>query len=152
MRCHRRLLIISYKDRVTNARRKIHAAIGEYDGLLTLVKKRKLRWFSHVSRSSGLAKALYPTGHSERKKKKSQTEEEVGRQYQRVDRKTLPAQLGQLRTGLEVIKLFSCSTQLSMKFFPLINVKMPTIVGILTCMSRKNSIQGLPEPEKSGIS
>ena len=26
-----------------------------------------------------------PTGHSERKKKKRQTEEEVGRQYQRVD-------------------------------------------------------------------
>ena len=37
----------------------------------------------------------------------------------------------------EVIKLFSCSTQLSMKFFLLINVKMPTIVGILTFMSRK---------------
>ena len=37
--------------------------------------------------------------------------------------------------GPEVIKLFSfsCSTQFSMKFSPLINVKMPTIVGILTC-------------------
>ena len=34
------------------------------------------------------------------------------------------------RSGPEVIKLFSCSTQLSMKFFSLINVKMPTIVGI----------------------
>ena len=30
-----------------------------------------------------------PTGHSERKKKKRQTEEEVGRQYQRVDRNGL---------------------------------------------------------------
>ena len=39
-----------------------------------------------------------PTGHSERKKKKRQTEEEVGRQYQSVDR-TLPAPLGQLKTG-----------------------------------------------------
>ena len=37
-------------------RRKIKAAIGEYDELLALVKKRKLRWFGHVSRSSGLAK------------------------------------------------------------------------------------------------
>ena len=36
-------------------RRKIQAAIGEYDELLTLVKKRKLRWTGHVSRSSGLA-------------------------------------------------------------------------------------------------
>ena len=50
--------------------------------------------------------------------------------------------------GPEVIKLFSCSTQLSMKFVLLINVKMPTIVGILTFMSRKYSIQGLPEPKK----
>ena len=50
--------------------------------------------------------------------------------------------------GPEVIKLFSCSTQLSMKFFLLINVKMPTTVGILTFMSRNNSILGLSEPEK----
>ena len=50
--------------------------------------------------------------------------------------------------GPEVIKLFSCSTQMSMKFSPLIYVKMPTIVGILTCMSGKNSILGLSEPKK----
>ena len=43
MRCYRRLLNISYKDHVTNeeVRRKIQAAIGEYDELLTLVKKGK---------------------------------------------------------------------------------------------------------------
>ena len=40
------------------------------------------------------------------------------------------------------------STQFSMKFFLLINVKMPTTVGILTFMSRKNSILGLYHPEK----
>ena len=40
--------------------------------------------------------------------------------------------------GPEVIKLFSCSTQLSLKFILLINVKMPTIVGILTFISRIN--------------
>ena len=55
-------------------------------------------------------------------------------------------------SGPEVIKLFSCSTQLSIKFFLLINVKMPTIVGILTFVSRKNSILGLSESEKSLIS
>ena len=33
-------------------------------------------------------------------------------------------------TGPKVIKLFSCSTQLSMKFSLLINTKMPSIVGI----------------------
>ena len=40
--------------------------------------------------------------------------------------------------GLEVIKLFSCSAQLRLKFILLINVKMPTIVGILTFISRIN--------------
>ena len=65
-----------------------------------------------------------------------------------------------LDTWPEVIKLFSCSTQLSTKFqlliktkIPkseevsqmwylslLINVKMPTIVGILTFMNRINFV------------
>ena len=60
MGCFWRLLNISYKDHVTNeeVRRKIQAAIGKYDELQTLVKKRKLRWFGHVSRSSGLAKTI----------------------------------------------------------------------------------------------
>ena len=60
MRCYQRLLNISYKDHVTNEEvpRKIQAAIGEYDKLLTLVRKQKLRWFGHISRSSGLAKTM----------------------------------------------------------------------------------------------
>ena len=60
MRCHRRLLNISYKDQVTNeeVHRKIQPAIGEYDEFLTMVKKQKLRWLGHVSRSSGLAKTI----------------------------------------------------------------------------------------------
>ena len=41
----------------------------------------------------------------------------------------------------------SCSIQLSTNFFLLINVKMPTIVGILTFMSRKDNILGLSEAE-----
>ena len=45
--------------------------------------------------------------------------------------------LASVEPGPEVIKLFPSSTQLSMKFFLLINVKMPTIVGILTFMRRK---------------
>ena len=60
MRYYRRLSNISYKDHVTNeeVRRKIQEAIAEHDELLTLVKKRKLRWFGHVSRYSGLAKTI----------------------------------------------------------------------------------------------
>ena len=38
----------------------------------------------------------------------------------------------------KVIKPFLCSTQPSLKFILLINVKMPTIVGILTFISRIN--------------
>ena len=60
MRCYQRLLNISYKENITSeeVRRKIQAAIGEYEELLTLLKKRKLRRFGHVSRSSGLAKTI----------------------------------------------------------------------------------------------
>ena len=71
IRCYRRLLNISYKEHVINEEvpRKIQAAIGEYDELLTLVKKRKLRLFGHVSRSSGLAKTiLQGTVKGERKR------------------------------------------------------------------------------------
>ena len=43
------------------------------------------------------------------------------------------------KPGPEVIKLVPCSTQLSMKFILLINVKMPTTVGILTFISMINT-------------
>ena len=99
MRCYRRLLNISYKDHVTNeeVRRKIQAAIGEYDELLTLVKKRQLRWFGHVSRSSGLAKTiLQGTVKGKRKRGRQKKRwEEISKSGQEW---TLPAQLGQLKT------------------------------------------------------
>ena len=40
--------------------------------------------------------------------------------------------------GPDVIKHFFCSTQLSIKLIMLINVKMPTNVGILTFISMIN--------------
>ena len=51
MRRYRRLLYISYNDHATNVkvRRKIQAASDDFDKLMTLAKKRKLRWFVHVS-------------------------------------------------------------------------------------------------------
>ena len=39
----------------------------------------------------------------------------------------------------EVIKLVTCSTQLSTNFILLKNVKMPTVVGILTFISMVNT-------------
>ena len=56
------------------------------------------------------------------------------------------------QSGTEVIKNVSSSKQLSMEIILLINVKMPTIAGILTLMSRKNSNTDISEPEKSRIS
>ena len=60
MRCYRKILHISYKDHVTNEeiRAKIQQAIGPHDDLLTIVQRRKLQWYGHVSRSSGLAKTI----------------------------------------------------------------------------------------------
>ena len=60
MRCSRTILRISYKDPVTNEEvcAKIQQAIGPHKDLLTIVKRRKMQWYSHVSRSSGLAKTI----------------------------------------------------------------------------------------------
>ena len=60
MRCYRKILHISYKDHVTNeeVRAKIQQAIGPHEDLLTIVRRCKLQWYDHVSRSSGLAKTI----------------------------------------------------------------------------------------------
>ena len=44
-------------------------------------------------------------------------------------------------SGPEVIKLFLFSAQLRLKFILLTNVKMPTIVGILTFVSRITNVK-----------
>ena len=62
---------ISYKDHVTNekVRNRIQNAIGVHGDLLTMVKKRKLRWYGHISRSSGMAKTiLHETVNGARRK------------------------------------------------------------------------------------
>ena len=60
MRCNRKIPHISYKDHVTNEEvcAKIQQAIGTHKDLLTTVKRRKLQWYVHVSRLSGLAKTI----------------------------------------------------------------------------------------------
>ena len=87
MRCYRKILRISYKDYVTNeeVRAKIQQAIGPHEYLPTIVKRRKLQRYGHVSHSSGLAKTILQR-HSEMGKKTRQAEEEVGRQHQGMDR------------------------------------------------------------------
>ena len=57
MRCYRKIHI-SNKGHVTNEEifAKIQQAIGPHEDPLTIVKRRKLQWYGHVSRSSGKAK------------------------------------------------------------------------------------------------
>ena len=60
IRCNRKMLRISYKNYVTNeeVHGKIQQAIGPREDLLTMVKRRKLQWYGHVSSSSGLVKTI----------------------------------------------------------------------------------------------
>ena len=59
MRCYRKILRISYKDHVTNKEvcARIKQVIGPHEDL-TIVQKRKLKWYEHVSRSAGPAKIV----------------------------------------------------------------------------------------------
>ena len=58
MRCYRKIRHISYKDHVTDeeVRAKIQQAIGPHEDFLTIVKRHKLQWYGHVSRSLGRPK------------------------------------------------------------------------------------------------
>ena len=60
IRCFRKLLGISYRDHITDhaVRDRIRQAIGPFNDILTTVKKRKVKWFGHVSRSARLAKTI----------------------------------------------------------------------------------------------
>ena len=86
MRYYRKILHIPYKDRVTNeeVHGNIQQAIGPHRDLLTIVQRRKLQWYGHVSRSSGLAKTILQG--TVKGRRRQGREEEVGRQHQRMDR------------------------------------------------------------------
>ena len=60
MKCLRKLLGITYRDHISNeeVRNRTRQAIGPHEGLLTTVKRRKLKWYGHITRSSGLAKTI----------------------------------------------------------------------------------------------
>ena len=60
MRCLRRVSGISYTEHITNepVSATITKHMKRYEELLTTVKKRKLRWYGHVTRASGLLKTV----------------------------------------------------------------------------------------------
>ena len=86
MRGYCNILCISYKDHVTDEEvcAKIQQAAGPHEEVRTIVKRRKLQcmdmspvhqvWPIHFAK------------HGERGKKTMQTEKEVGRQHQGMDR------------------------------------------------------------------
>ena len=87
----------------------IQQAIGPHENLLTIVKRRKLQWYGHVFPFIRSGQNHLAT-HSERGKKKRQTEKEVGKQHQGMDRpgvRQLPEGSGEQRkmeeTGCEVM-------------------------------------------------
>ena len=83
MRRYSKIQRIPYKDHVTNedVSAKIQQAIGPHKDLLTILKRRKPKWYEHVSRSSGLAITILQ-GTVKVGKKTWQAVKEVGRQHQ----------------------------------------------------------------------
>ena len=85
MRCYHRILCISYKDHVTTevVCAKIQQAIGPYEDILTIVKRRNLKWYGHVCRSSDLVKTILQGTVKGRRRRGRQ--KEVGRQHRGMD-------------------------------------------------------------------
>ena len=87
-------LRISYKDHVISeeVRANNQQTIGPHEDLLTIVKRRKLKCYGHVSRLSGLAKTILQgtvkcrPGVRQRAKRTRQTGEEMGTQHEGMDR------------------------------------------------------------------
>ena len=86
MRCFYKLLSILYRVHITNeeVKARIGNAIRPYEDILTSVKRCKLKWYRHVTWSSGLAKTILH-GTVQGGRRRRQIEEMMGRQHQRVD-------------------------------------------------------------------
>ena len=96
-------------------RAKIQQAIGPHKDLLTIVKRRKLQWYGHVSRSSGLAKTILQG--TEKGEEDKADREKAGRQHQGMDRpgvRQVPESSGEQgkmeETGCEII----CGAQMTL--------------------------------------
>ena len=100
--------------------RKIQAAFGKYYELLTLVKKQKLRRFSHISESSGLAKTILQgkvKGKRSRGDRRRAEKTILNSGQEDLRECALSAQLGQLKTergGKGLLQIHSgCQTTIT---------------------------------------
>ena len=96
--------------------RKIQAAFGKYYELLTLVKKQKLRRFSHFLGSSGLAKTILQ-GKVKGKRSRGDRRRAEKTILNSGQECALSAQLGQLKTergGKGLLQIHSgCQTTIT---------------------------------------
>ena len=72
---------------------RIQNAIGVHDDPLTMVKKRKLRWYGHISRSSGMAE--FCRGQ----RKEQEGKEDRRRDDESIKEWSLEIPCGQQKTG-----------------------------------------------------
>eukprot|EP00794_Sanderia_malayensis_P006641 gene6641-biopygen5410 len=70
MKCMRRVLMISWKQRRTNeyVKEEIKKRYGKLESLLNIIKIRKLTWFGHVTRDKGTMKNTIMQGKVEGKR------------------------------------------------------------------------------------
>jgi len=59
-KCFRKMLKISYREHKTNeyVHQKVKEYVGKYEHLLTIVKRRKMKYFGHVIRHDNLQKTI----------------------------------------------------------------------------------------------
>ena len=79
----RRLLKISFKDRITNkeVRNRVFMIIGNHKDLLTKVKVRKLRWYGHIIREDYSIEYVYvkniPSRYCKRTRKRGRPRQKL---------------------------------------------------------------------------
>ena len=102
MRCYSKILRIACKDDATNeeVRAKIQQAIRPHEDLLTIVKRRKLQWYGHVSHSSGLVKAILQgtVKGGRRQARQKKRWEDIIREMDRPGVRQVPEGCGEHRT------------------------------------------------------
>ena len=127
MRCYCKLLRISYKDHVTieEVCAKIQEAIGSHEDLLTIVNRRKLQWYGHVSRSSGLPKTILQgtvKGGRRQGRQRKRWEDNIRASLEFAKSQRTAGNRGKMEeTGGEVIS--SAPTSLVIKKFVKVKVK-----------------------------
>ena len=92
----------------------IQRATGPHEDLLTIVKRRKLKWNGHVFRSSGLAKTILQgtvKGGRRQDRQKKRSEDNI-REWTGLEVRQVPEGSGERRklekTGCEVISHLWC--------------------------------------------